>query len=174
MNVMGINKINIAKAIAEQVLTVERLSHGDVKVRVSNRKGYDIRAQQTPLDLYYNKRFLGSDSEIASKRFAAGNKFYRDFYIAGMTPGMTIDFNRVYSFDKREFLPATESQREALDRWREAYQNVHGVIGKMLAVNVCCYGYMLSDIEIRYYRRGRDAFPRFLEMLDDLVIYYSI
>lgn len=166
-------KQEIADAVAREVLTPERMAQGVVRVRVTERNGYDIKAMQTPLDFYYSRRYLGNEEE-GPVRYNAGNKFFKDFYCAGITPGMTIDFNRIYSVDKREYLPATDKQREALDSWRAALRDIHGLIGKLLAINVLCHGYSMSDIQLRYYRRGTDAMPRLLEVLDDLVSHYDL
>lgn len=161
------------RAIKEYVLTDARIKMGDVRVDVSeNRGGYQLRTAQVPLDLYFRSKMLGKNEEEAGIRYAAGTKFYRDFYIAGLTMKMTIDFNSIYSGESRHFLPVSDIQRDALDRWRKAYDAVSGSIGKMMAVNVCCYGYYLKDIEHRYYKRGADAMPRLLEVLDDLAMHY--
>lgn len=165
------SKEDTAKAIANLILSPERVAQDDVKITISDRKGYEVRAQQNPMDLYYNKKCLG-EGEIGKWRYRAGDRFFREFYTAGITPSMTINYSRVYSNDKKEFLPAHDKQREALDNWRLAYMSVTGEVGKFLAVNVCCYGFYLRDLDIANYRRGQDALPRFLEVLDDLKKHY--
>ena len=162
----------IISAVEKAVLTPERKAMDDVEVRVSKRLGYDIKAQQFPLDLYFKKGNLGSNDEVARERYAAGNRFYKDFYISGLTMKLTVDLNATYGSGQSGYLPVTEIQREARDKWRAAYNAVNGAIGKMMAVNVCCHGYYLKDIETRYYRRGTDAMPRLHEVLDDLANFY--
>jgi hypothetical protein len=161
------------------VLTDARIGHGDVEIRIGKRGGYDLKAAQIPIDWYYRTGKLGDMNtedgrDEARTRYAAANKFYKDFALTGMMKGMTIDYNKVYSVDKRAYLPATQTQREALDRWRAAYQSVSGVVGKMMAVNVCCYAHYVRELQNRYHKRSQDAFPRFLEVLDDLVAHYFI
>lgn len=167
-------KDQLERKIAEIILTKERASHNEIKVNLSDRNGYEIRAQQCPLDIYYNKGLLGADRKLAFRRYRAGDRFYREFYLAGIVHGMTISLDRVYSQDKREYMPVNERQREALDSWRGALTSLHNDTGKFIAINVLCYGYPLSNLEIKNYKRGKDAMPRFLEVLDDLLSHYCV
>lgn len=158
-------------AIEMHVLTDSRRELGDVRVLTSKKGGYSLRATQDPMDLYYRRRMLG-DEETGYERYAAGRRLYRDFYVSGQEAMLTIDLNRVRSPDKRVFMPSTERQRIALDEYRKAIDAVHGVIGKLMVINVCCYGYFLKDIQCRYYKNSEHALPRFQEALDDLAAFY--
>ena len=135
----------MSEIIRDPIVTKQRYEKGDVEVLETERGGYEVRVSQLPLDFYKSRNLLGNDRDVAKRRYDSGIRFYSDFYISGQFPGMTVDYDKVYSVFKKQFLPATQKQREALDRWRAAYASVHGDVGKMLAVNVCCYGFNPYD-----------------------------
>jgi hypothetical protein len=162
----------LAIAIANQHLTPERIAHGTVTVRVSKRMGYDIRSQQSPLEYYYRRHMFGKDDE-GYERFSSGRKLYRDWYVSGQSPILTIDFDRIRSTDKRQFLPSTEKQREALDSYRAAMKSVRGCIGVQMIQKVCIDEKDLTEINNTPYGRTYETLiPRFIEALDDLRGHY--
>jgi hypothetical protein len=168
------DKSAMENAIAKAILTPEAQAKSGVTVTVSERRGYEIRTQQCPLDMYYNRKQLGENNQAAHQRYRAGDRFYREFYLSGITPGMTINHERVYSSDKRDYLPNNDRQIESLECWRMAYKAVNGEPGKYLALNVLCYAYPLSQLVVPHFKRGADAMPRFIEVLDDLVKHYFV
>lgn len=127
------------------------------------RHGVYTNTVQIPID-YYRKK-----AQITNSQWEAGNRLFKDFSTSGQLQSITM--NPDSSGNGKDY---TDKQMEARLRWREAIDSVPGVIGKMLVTNICCYGYMVRDIEARYYRRPNEAMARFREALDDLAQGYGI
>lgn len=154
----------IIRAVEQAVLTPERVAHGEVRVRVSKRLGYDLKVSQVPLELYLSRHI------ISYSEYRAGSNLYRDFFISGQIPGMTINLDPIRG-GERNF---TQAQLDARQRWREAMKAVHGTIGQLMALNVCCYGYWLKDIPYLHYKTSQQAMARFHEAMEDLVTHYNL
>lgn len=155
------------KAIKEQVLTDARIDMNDVEIRLGDRQGgYDLHVKQVPIDHYLKRRV------IDLKQHRAGNRLYRDFYLSGQSMNLTVNLAAIRANDKRIFLPLSDLQRESLDNWRKAIAAIHGKIGQLMILNVCCYGFWVNDMNyIPYDKRG--AISRLKEALDDLVDFYE-
>jgi hypothetical protein len=156
------------RAIKEHVLTTARILMDDVRVEISeeSRGGYELKAPQVPLDHYVRSRV------IQTEEYRAGNRLFRDFYLSGQNSILTANLNPIRSDHQKAYLPATELQREALNNWRKALSSIHGKIGQLMALNVCCYGYWLNDIKYMHYNE-RTSTPRFREALNDLIEFYK-
>lgn len=154
------------EVIAGDVLTKARRKRGDVEMIDGTRGGVEFRAMQLPMDFYYKRRL------ITKLEYINASKLYRDFYISGQTTKLTCNLDAIRSDDQKAYLPATQTQREALDNWRSAISSIHGKIGQLMALNVCCYGYWLKDINYMPYNQ-KQSLPRFREALEDLRIFYD-
>lgn len=155
------------KAIKEHVLTTARILQNDVRVEISERRGgYELKTVQIPLDHYIKSRV------IEVEEYQAGNRLFKDFYLSGQTSNLTVNLNPMRAGEVKAFLPSTDMQREALDRWRKAMNSVHGLLGKLMVQNVCCYGYWLGDTTYGAYNE-RSAMHRFREALGDLIEFYK-
>lgn len=139
------------------------ITSGKTEPREGKNKG-DIRFTSNisePLQMYKNRK------QITVMQFDAGNKLYADFYIAGMQCINATTLDRTGGLS--EF---SEKQLEARQRWRNAVDAVQGAIGKLLVINVCCYGESVGAIENRYYTHANAAMSRFREAMDDLAGHY--
>jgi hypothetical protein len=152
----------IEESIRGDVLTSARIKQNDIEKVESARGGVEFRATQNPLD-YYLKR-----KNITVHEFRAGDRLFRDFSVSGQTQSMIADLNPV----KGGLKNYTQKQMDARDRWREAMASVDGLVGKLMVLNVCCYGYWLKDINYNPYGPAQ-AMPRFKEALCCLIKHYK-
>lgn len=160
------------------ILTEARLKKGDVEIVEGTRGGISFKTTTIPIDYYFKR------SIISPMEYGAANRFFKDFYHAGMANHSGVNMDAVRSANAGSFLPRSESQRDALTRWRDAVSAVHGAIGKKMIVNVCCYGYWLKDglpkkkseltgWDYAYYNDAAAAMSRFHEALSDLTRHYD-
>lgn len=151
------------EAISGDVITPARLRQADVEIKRGTRGGISFETTQLPIDVYLRRKTITVDE------YGAANRLYRDFSMSGQTSGMTINLDPVRGGVKG----FTEKQLEARERWRLAIGAVGGNIGKMMIINVCCYGYYLSEISYRYYKDSSRAMARLHEALAELVEHYN-
>lgn len=123
---------------------------------------------QVPLDFYYRK------NSINYRQYSAGVRLYQLFLRAGMIQRITPSYNVVGSRTTKDAHQRTDRQYAALSKWREALDAIAGDNGKVIAVNVCCYGFLLKDINLPYYSESYLLTPRFKEVLDDLAEFFGI
>lgn len=153
------------KAVLERA-GVPRERHDWLRVAIAERGGIEIvNYHSDPLREYKRRRL------IDDRQYDAGIRIAADWALFSATG--SIDFDRIMSSSGgRSCL--SERQAMALDRFDDAMDSVSGQIGKRLVLDVCCFGYTLSDIpSVHYHRRSRDAWPRLLEALDELCIHYG-
>lgn len=163
-------------AIKKHILTDARIAMGDVQIRIGKREGFDLKAAQVPIDYYYNRKL------ITHLEYIAANKLFRDFVISGQIPGMISNLDSI----RGGYRGITQSQMEARQRWRDAIDSIHGTIGQLMALNVCCYGYWLKDginnkgnrskpaMNYLHYKTAQEAMSRFHEVLSDLIEHYDL
>lgn len=156
--------IDTEYVIRGDVLTNARLAKKDVRIEESNRGGIGFYSDQMPVDLYLRRNL------ISRSEYRAANKIYRDFFISGQTPGMTINLDPIRG-GERNF---TQAQLDARDSWRAAMKSIGGAIGQLMVLNVCCYGFWLNDIKYLHYKTSQLAMARFHEALEDLIKYYDL
>jgi len=155
------------QTIKDNVLTPERQRDADVRLNIdSGRGGFNIEVAQIPLDRYLRRK------NISLGEYRAGERLHRDFYESGQTVALTVNLNAMPSAQRKAYLPASDRQREALDSWRKAMAPIQGKMGQLMVLNVCCYGYWLSDINYSPYTE-KQAMPRFREALEYLIEHYK-
>lgn len=122
---------------------------------------------QVPLQYYVN-----ATKSITRAQFKAGHRFYCDWRAAGF------EFRSSPSMDVVKIPPRADkamsnSQQEALDSFRAACNAIQGENGRILAQNVCCYGFLVKDVLLPYSQDTRYLMPRLKEALDDLAKFYG-
>lgn len=140
--------------------------HKWLVVSIAERGGIQItNTHEDPLREYRRRRLIDDRQVEAGLKLAGEGAIY--------TSSGTIDFERVMcSAGGRNCL--TERQLMALDNFLDAMEQVSGDVGKRLLLDVCCLGYTLRALpSVPYHRRSQDAFPRFLEALDELCYHYG-
>ena len=121
-------------------------------------------------------RYLARGS-ISDWQHWAGLRLAEDWMLAGLSgfKSLVMEPRDVQG----QTLPE-DARLDAQDRYFAALKAVGGPtrrpIGPILLVKVCCHGLDLKDIslaELIYFRRGKEAMPRLIEALDDLLAHYD-
>lgn len=150
-------------ALSGDVITTARLRQADVEITSGARGGISFKTAQLPIDVYLKRKVISQDE------YYAANRLYRDFTRSGQTKGMTVDLTRMHGSGNH----FCEKQLEAREHWRLAIKAIQGDIGKMMVINVCCYGFYLSEVSYRYYNNSGRAMARLHEALENLVEHYN-
>lgn len=144
--------------------TVPEAQHSHLVVNRGERGGAEIRRKVVNILQYYERRRW-----ITENQHNAGDRLCKDYYYAGIYCPK--------GFEMREVVDGSsgsngEAQHEARERVRNAIASVHGNEAKQMVINVCCYGYALSDGTYNNYTVASSKMARFREALDDLAKFY--
>lgn len=125
---------------------------------------------QVPIDYYLERR------SIDRRQWEAGDKLFRTFEAGGLMPSSVPLLTKLMSGG---FLGGggslSDSQEEARDSYRKAIEYLGATrIGTILLVNVCCYGFMLNQIDVPYYESSNGRMSRLNESLTELADFYGL
>jgi hypothetical protein len=129
-----------------------------------------IRGVTTPpIDRYFQR------GEITQRQHRAGIRLYTHFHLAGLFPSSTPTTAFATPSARTAGDPSfTEKQVEHRQLWRNALESVVSRTGKIIVLNVCCYGFFLRDLELSYYKSPTQLMPPLKEALDDVANYFDI
>jgi hypothetical protein len=148
--------------------TIPEAQHAHIEVIISDpqRGGYELRRSvQIPLDLYKKREWITPD------QWRAGDRLFKDYRYAGIYCPRGMELQEITS--RGSLHGDGVKQQEARERVREAFKAVHGRIGQLMVLNVCCYGQALKGVVFDHYNNSNQKMARFCEALDDLVKFYD-
>ena len=138
----------------------ERHQHHHIVVEQTGLKAGEVRIRSltsNPLDAYHAREW------ITKAQWQGGDTLRNKFELAGMSPGVTGSLEPSIG-GSRDF---TEAQLRARADVNRAMQRL-GMKGASIALNVCCYGISLTDVERLLGWRPGYGMIRLREALDDL------
>jgi hypothetical protein len=123
---------------------------------------------QVPLDSYRQR------NSITERQWDAGNRLYIQF-VNGDIMRMGISNMDAVRVDGGGRNDINDSKETAAEEYRRAVEHLkRNQVAHDLVMNVCCYGYRLSDIDTQYYTLPAEKMNRLKEALDDLANYYRL
>lgn len=147
--------------IVEDV-TVTHLDDGrDVK---AHRAVAKRNVTQRPLDQYLYQH------NITDAQYLAGERFYKDWYLAGISPRMTANLGGVGGGG---MIHATDRQQAARDRHNKAL-DVIGLLDRDFAIGVICLEQFVGGAMMKNRTTIRVRFDRLRDALDRLAKHYGI
>ena len=136
----------------------------DFEVLLGANRGYSVeRSVSDALHLYFKRGY------ITEAMFMAGRKLQDDFDFAGIFCIKAMLLREAPGGTAKEF---TEAQLDARQRWRDAIDSVSGRDGRLMVLDVCCYGDTLVRGDYLLYKNPDSRMPRFVEAMDDLARHY--
>lgn len=159
--------------------TPELHQHGMVIEEVTQQGKRRSRVlTQTPMDYYLHRGI------ITPREHEAGEMFWAHYRAAGFMRPSVPSYESIImssaSSGGSGFLCGSEKQQYAMQRWRKAHTSIQGEAGRVLAVNVCCWGYQLKEVLSQTGTltftgyTGANAMPRLREALHDLAKHYGL
>ena len=155
---------------------------GDSLISYETSKGARRRnIVQVPIDYY---RFAVKTTcpttgkkipTITAAQHQAGERLHVHFQQSGMVPSSfpTTDLAAIGSGSSGDRVPS-DRQNHHRQQLRRAIAAIKSDSGKVVAVNVCCYGYLLKDIALPYHSGAVTLMPILKESLDDLIRFFGI
>lgn len=123
---------------------------------------------QVPLDYYLNK------GAITQRQYDAGEQLYADFARSGIEGNITSNLKPHIDSAGTPDEHIMDKQARARERYHRAIKSVGGLIGQRIVRDVCCFGYLLKDIDVPNYKNSSQMAARFREGLDDLAEHYRL
>lgn len=124
---------------------------------------------QTPLDYYYLGRKF-----ITERQYLAGMKLYSDFHYSGIYPSSSPAEAPMSPGSSPASTSMSERQVQARERLRKALASIQSPTSRMIAENVCCYGFFLRELTIKYYDHPQTLMPPLKEALEVLGNFYGL
>lgn len=159
--VSGVGEVGeeVMGKIADTLPTPERIAKGGV--RIENGRCY---VSESNIERYFDRGWI----TIEHKQ--AGDELYKDFYYAGIPPGVTASWNDARVACGRTGF--TTAQLEARDRFYNAMLKMSRVSQDVLW-SICLQNHNLEWFEQKMQYRSGFARMRLIEALDDLWGYYK-
>lgn len=123
-----------------------------------------------PLDYYHL-----TQKSIGERQHIAGMRLFSDFHTSGIYPSSSPTTALVCivprSSGDSDF---STRQLEARERMRRAINSISGNSQQVVALNVCCYGFYVADLQLKYYVSSQQRMALLKEALDSLANFYGL
>lgn len=135
-----------------------------------------INRRESPLSWLARRRGTDGQPFIDRHQFAAGDRFRRDFTIAGLSPRMTVDWSR-FGSGETSGIGHPGLANDAMIAARQRLHAALDVLGPSLSsltLDLCCFLKGIADVELERGLKQRSAKKMLSEALTRLVKHYGI